>query len=375
MAKPKIVRIQDLLGLLNAHAPPVLAEEWDNVGLQVGDPAAEVRRVLVALDATEATVAAALAAGAEALVCHHPLLFRPLRQVSVADETGRIVTTALRGGLSILAAHTNLDRAADGLNDWLAARLGLQATTPLEAPEGLLFKLVVFVPASHEKVVTEALFAAGAGDVGGYDHCAFRSHGSGSFRPGAGTQPFVGQIGETTTVDEVRIETLVPKEALSRVVNRMLKAHPYEEVAYDLLPLANSRSDVGLGRIGCLPGATSLGEFSAMVKRALGTPYLRQVGDVGRHVEKVAVCGGSGASLLAAAARQGADVLVTGDVGYHDARRAESLGVALLDAGHFATEQIMIEGLAQRLAQQAAQRGLSLDIHPFVGETDPLQTV
>jgi len=375
MAKTRIARIQDLLGLLNAQAPPVLAEEWDNVGLQVGDLSAEVSRVLVSLDATEATVAAALAAGAEALVCHHPLLFRPLRQVSLADETGRIVAAALRGGLTILAAHTNLDRAADGLNDWLAVRLGLQAATPLEAPEGLLYKLVVFVPASHQEILAEALFDAGAGEVGVYDRCSFRSSGSGSFRPGVGAQPFIGQVGETTLVEEVRIETLVPKEALSRVVTRMLKAHPYEAVAYDLLPLANSRMDVGLGRIGCLPAATSLEEFTATVKTALGVSHLRRVGVATQRVKKIAVCGGSGASLLAAAARQGADVLVTGDVGYHDARRAESLGIALLDAGHFATEQIMVDGLAQRLAKRAKERGLAIEIHPFVGETDPLQTV
>jgi len=375
MAKTKIVRIQDLLGLLNALAPPVLAEEWDNVGLQVGDPSAVVSRVVVALDPTEAAVSAALAAQAEALICHHPLLFRPLRQVSLADETGRCVAAALRGNLAIIAAHTNLDRAADGLNDWLAARLGLQQTTPLETPEGLLYKLVVFVPAAHREAVAEALFAGGAGAIGAYDRCAFYADGRGSFRPGCGTQPFIGQVGETTVVDEVRLETIVPKEALSRVLNRMLKAHPYEEVAYDLVPLANSRSDVGLGRIGRLAAPMTLEDFGDSVKRALGTPYLRRVGDGGRPVTKVAVCGGSGASLLATAARQGADVLVTGDVGYHDARRAESLGIALLDAGHFATEQIMVDGLAGRLAESAQQRGLTLDIHPIAGEGDPLQVV
>jgi len=375
MAKTKIVRIQDLLGMVHALAPPVLAEEWDNVGLQVGDPNAEVQRVVVALDPTEAAVEAAVAANAGALVCHHPLLFRPLRQVSLADETGRCVAAALRHDLAIIAAHTNLDRAADGLNDWLATRLGLQQAVPLEAPEGLLFKLAVFVPADHREAVAEALFAAGAGSIGAYDRCGFFVEGTGSFRPGEGTQPFIGAIGETTLVDEVRLETVVPKEALSKVVARMLKAHPYEEVAYDLLPLTNSRSDVGLGRIGRLPAQTTLAAFSDEVKSALGVPHLRRVGDASRPVAKVAVCGGSGASLLAAAVRQGADVLVTGDVGYHDARRAESLGIALLDAGHFATERIMIDGLSGRLAALAQQRGLPLDIHPFTGESDPLQVV
>jgi dinuclear metal center YbgI/SA1388 family protein len=274
----------------------------------------------------------------------------------------------------VVCAHTNLDRGRNGLNDWLAARLGVADAKPL-AMGGELLKLVVFVPAGYENQVADALFAAGAGEVGRYDRCAFRSLGVGTFRPGPGTTPFIGREGETETVREVRLETVVPREAAGRTVERILKAHPYEEVAYDLVPLANRRSDVGLGRIGRLERTLTLGEFAAEVKKVLAVNSLRLVGDFGRKMGKVALCGGSGASLLAEAVRQGADVLVTGDVKYHEAQNAESQGIALIDAGHFATEHLMVAELSRVLRQEAERKGLSIVFHEMKGESDPFRMV
>jgi dinuclear metal center YbgI/SA1388 family protein len=374
MKKERIARIQDLVGLVHSLYPPALAEEWDNVGLQVGEAAAELKTVLVCLDPNEKALDAAVAAGAQAIVAHHPLLFRPLRSLTSADETGRFLFRAVRAGIAVLCAHTKLDRGRDGLNDWLAVRLGVAAGKPLAAG-GDLLKLVVFVPAGYESQVAEALFAAGAGEVGRYDRCAFRSSGTGTFRPGPGTAPFLGRGGETEAVRELRLETVLPREAANRAVERMLKAHPYEEVAYDLLPLANRRSDVGLGRIGRLERALTLEGFAARVKEALGVSTLRLVGDPGRQVAKIALCGGSGASLLADAVRQGADVLVTGDVKYHEARSAESQGIALIDAGHFATEQLMVAELSAVLRRAAEEKGLSIVFHEMKGESDPFRTI
>lgn len=374
MKKERIARIQDLVGLLHSLYPPALAEEWDNVGLQVGDAAAELKSVLICLDPTEKALDAAVEAGVQAIVAHHPLLFRPLRSLVPVDETGRVLFRAVREGVAILCAHTNLDRGRDGLNDWLAARLGVESTKPLAAG-GELLKLVVFVPTGYESPVAEALFAAGAGEVGNYDRCSFRSSGTGTFRPGPGTEPFLGRAGETEAVRELRLETVLPREAASRAVDRMLKAHPYEEVAYDLIPLANRRSDVGLGRIGRLARPVALEEFAGQVKELLGGSALRLVGDVGRKVTKVALCGGSGSSLLAEAVRQGADVLVTGDVKYHEARSAESQGIALIDAGHFATERLMVAGLATVLRRGAEKRGLPIVFNEMKGEEDPFRTV
>lgn len=374
MKKERSARIQDLVGLVHSLYPPALAEEWDNVGLQVGEAAAELKSVLVCLDPSERALDAAAAVNAQAIVAHHPLLFRPLRSLTAADETGRTLFRAVREGIAILCAHTNLDRGRAGLNDWLAERLGVAAARPL-APGGELLKLVVFVPAGYECQVADALFAAGAGEVGRYDRCAFRSAGTGTFRPGPGAAPFIGREGEAEAVRELRLETILPREAAGRAVERMLKTHPYEEVAYDLIPLANRRSDVGLGRIGRLERPLPLEEFAGRVKEALGASSLRLAGDVGRRVAKVALCGGSGASLLAEAVRQGADVLVTGDVKYHEARSAESQGIALIDAGHFATEHLMVPGLSAVLRREAEKKGLHVVFHEMKGESDPFRTI
>lgn len=375
MTKPRTARIQDLLGLLHGAYPTALAEEWDNVGLQVGDPTAVVERVLICLDPSEAALHAAVAADAQVLLSHHPLLFRPLRTLIPRDETGRLIWRAVREGIAVISAHTNLDRGRDGLNDWLAQRLGLEQALPLGAGESDLLKLVVFVPTGYEERVAEALFAAGAGQVGAYDHCAFRGRGTGSFRPGAGSDPFVGSVGQVERVAEIRLETILTRSLQQRVVERMLKAHPYEEVAYDLIPLANQRRDVGLGRIGRLAAATELGQFAASVRDALGASHVRLVGEPNRPVSKVAVCGGSGASMLAEAIRQGADVLVTGDVKYHEAKQAQFQGIGLIDAGHFHSEQLMVAGLAARLRQAANERGLAIEFREMTGEQDPFSVI
>lgn len=374
MKKERIARIQDLVGLVHSLYPPALAEEWDNVGLQVGEPAAELRNVLVCLDPGERALQAAIAVGAEAIVAHHPLLFRPLRSLTSTDETGRVVIGAVRAGIAILCAHTNLDRGRNGLNDWLAARLGVTEAKPL-APGGDLLKLVVFVPAGYENQVAEALFAAGAGEVGRYDRCSFRSYGTGTFRPGSGTSPFLGRTGVTEAAREIRLETILPRAAANRVVDKMIKAHPYEEVAYDLVPLANRRNDVGLGRIGRLEQSLTFAEFAIRVKDALAVNSLRLVGEPQGRIGKVALCGGSGSSLLAEAIRQGADVLVTGDVKYHEAQNAVSQGIALIDAGHFATEHLMVAELSAVLQREAEQKGLKLVFHEMKGESDPFRTI
>jgi len=376
VAKQKTARVTDVIGLLNQICPPSLAEDWDNVGLQVGDPQAEVTRLLVCLDAEEAALEKALECGVQLILSHHPLIFRPLKRLTPGDAGGRVLFRAIREGVAVASAHTNLDRAADGLNDWLAERLGVVNARPLETlPPGGLYKLVVYVPVGHEQEVMEALFAAGAGKIGAYDRCSFRVAGTGSFRGSDATQPFIGTPGAFEETAEVRLETIVPKALLGKVVARMLKAHPYEEVAHDLIPLANSPVDVGLGRIGQLEQELSLAEFAAQVKARLAVPALRLVGDLSRRIRKVAVCGGSGMSTYADAVRNGADCLVTGDVKFHEAQRARAEGVALIDAGHFATEQIMIDGLSRRLRTLLQDCQFDIEIFTMDTEKDPFNTI
>ena len=366
-------RIQDLVGLIHKLYAPELAEDWDNVGLQVGDPGRPLDRVMVALDPGLAAVEAARDAGAQALVTHHPLLFKPVKRLTPDDAVGKVLWTAVRDDVAIVSAHTNLDCAVDGLNSWLAEKMGVEQAVPLQTVAGDYLKLVVFVPVGHEEAVADALFSAGGGQIGAYDQCSFRSSGEGTFRPGPGTQPYIGAVGQREKTEEVRLETIIPKRKLLRVLEKMQKAHPYEEVAYDLLPLQNQVPGAGLGRIGKLAQQTTLGEFAARVKESLGCDHLRLIGADQMPVRKVALCGGSGAFLLQTAHRQGADVLVTGDVKYHEARQAEELGIALIDAGHFATEQLMIEQVTQSLQAAARQLNWGVAFEAYTGEEDPFR--
>ena len=366
-------RIQDLVGLIHRLYAPELAEDWDNVGLQVGDPGRALDRVMVALDPGLEAVEAARDAGAQALVTHHPLLFKPVKRLTPDDAVGKVLWAAVRDDVAIISAHTNLDCAVDGLNSWLAQKVGVEQAIPLQAVAGDYLKLVVFVPVGHEDAVADALFSAGGGQIGAYDQCSFRSSGEGTFRPGPGTQPYIGTVGQREKAEEIRLETIIPKRKLLRVLEKMQKAHPYEEVSYDLLPLQNQVPGAGLGRIGRLAQQASLGEFAARVKDFLGCDHLRLIGADQMPVRKVALCGGSGAFLLQTAHRQGADVLVTGDVKYHEARQAEELGIALIDAGHFATEQLMIEQVTQSLQAAARQLNWGVAFEAYTGEEDPFR--
>jgi dinuclear metal center YbgI/SA1388 family protein len=364
-------KVSDILGIINKIAPPVLAEPWDNVGLQVGDPTAAVTRIMVALDPVPAAVDQAISASCQLLVTHHPLVFTPLKRISTADQTGALLHRAIRHGLAVIALHTNYDVAAGGLNDLLADRLGLAGSRPLKVTtRDELVKLTVFVPATHREQVLSALFRHGGG-IGRYDQCSFRTAGEGTFRPLDGAEPFIGTVGSRETVAEERLELLLRRSAQGAAVKALLATHPYEEPAFDLVPLLNEGVPLGLGRIGELAGPVSLAEFAARVKECLGVSALRLTGDPTRQVRRVALCGGSGASLLHEAARQGAGVLVTGDVKYHDAREAEALNIALVDAGHFATERLMVAGVADRLRQELATRRLEAEVLPCTAETDP----
>ena len=376
MGVPKVPRLTDLIGLLNRLYPPQLAEEWDNCGLQVGDPDALVERVLICLDADCAALEEARRQQAQAVVSHHPLIFRPLNRLTPQEMPGRALFQAIRQGIAVVSAHTNLDRAADGLNDWFAARLALKGVTPLETtPPGQFYKLVVYVPEGYEEQVMAAIFQAGGGRIGDYDQCSFRVRGLGTFRGSEHSDPFIGTPGSREEAEEYRLETIVPESLLGKVIRRVERAHPYEEVAYDLLPLANRASDVGLGRIGELDAEQSLDAFAEQVRSALEAPALRLVGDGAQPIRRVAVCGGSGMAVYGEARRRGADCLVTGDVKYHEAQRARDDGLALIDAGHFATERLMVPEVARRLRAVCAEQGFDVTVSELAGESDPFITI
>jgi dinuclear metal center YbgI/SA1388 family protein len=374
LCRMKTPKLSDILGIINKISPTSLAETWDNPGLQVGDPLAEVSSIMVALDATPAVVESALRDNCQLLVTHHPLIFKPQKSISTATPQGRIIHAAIRGGLGIISMHTNYDIAWGGLNDVLSGYLGLTGCAPLQITGTQeLLKLVVFVPEGHLDLLRAALLPH-AESLGAYRDCSFSAAGEGTFTPLAGATPYIGAIGTLEKTPEYRLELLLDRARLPQALKSLRAVHPYEEPAYDIYPLNNAGKESGLGRTGHLAEATSLQEYAARVALQLDAPGTRYVGAPAAKVKKVALCSGSGVSVMRSAARAGADVLVTGDVKYHEARDAEDLGIALIDAGHFSTEIIMAAAVRERLQQTLAETGFDgCRVVACTAETDPFR--
>lgn len=346
------------VGTVAAHieelAPVSWAEQWDNVGLQVGDPEAAVSRILVALELTGSVIEEAIQTQADLVVVHHPPIFRPLKALRFDTAGGRRIQRLIQHGIALYAAHTNLDQAKGMTNDSLAAAAGLTQHEVIQrVGEERYLKLVVFVPRGHEDAVLDALAREGAGHIGNYSHCTFQGRGTGTFLPQEGTHPFIGRQGNLERADEIRLETIIPESKAPRALRAMMQAHPYEEVAYDLYPLANPGRVRGHGRIGRLEQPTTLSALVERLKVQLATPHVRVVGDLNRRISTVAVGAGAGSSLIGPASRRGAEVLITGDVGYHDAQDAVDLGLAVIDVGHYNSEVIAVRALAAYLRDTA----------------------
>ena len=339
--------VGDVTQWMNAQVPECFADEWDNVGLQVGSKRNPLRGIAVALEAS-AAVLDRLPASVNLLITHHPLIFEPLRRLGDHPVETR-VRHLIREEISLYCAHTNLDRMDWGPSGQWAKHLALQGIRPLEAWSDLA-KVVVFVPRTHVHSVRQAMGDAGAGELGEYSHCAFFLEGTGSFLPGANANPFIGTPGRVEEVAEARLESVVPRSLLSTVLNAIQQAHPYEEVAYDVYPLDNSRNDVGMGRIGDLPESVSVHDLLGVLKqRVPSVQPIRHTGDGKGRVQRVAVCGGRGEKLGSVALAMGADVLITGDVTYHVAQDLADRGLAVVDLGHVQSERLIVRPLAAQL--------------------------
>lgn len=354
------------LEMLHARYPPAQAASWDNPGLQVGDPAWPVERVLVTLDVTPAVLAEAAREPGTFVIAHHPVLFRPLTRLTPDTAAGRLALEAASGRIAVAAAHTNLDVTDDGAdtNHPVVTALGLEDVEPLtvELREGARLKLVTFVPPEAVAAVLDALSAAGAGRIGDYERCSFRVEGTGTFRAMEGSDPYSGPgIGEDAEEEELRIELELPRRRAGAVVTALRQAHPYEEVAFDLYPLLDG-APLGFGRVGTLPAPATLAEVAATIRAGLPAPHLRYAGEPEQPVRRVAIVGGAGDSLLEAARASGADVYVTGDLRHHVTLDALTLGFALIDAGHHATEVAAMPAFRTRLERSARDRGLSAPV-------------
>ena len=347
-----MIRVQEIQKAVEGIAPASLAEDWDNVGLQVGDPSARVTRVLVALTPLPEVFEEAEEIGADFLLFHHPLIFRPLKSVDTGCYPGDLVARAIGGNLAVHAAHTNYDAAPGGVSVALAEALGLRGPLEVVVPRGSAKKIVVFVPEEDADAVADALSRAGAGRIGDYTRCTFRSPGTGTFFGGEGTAPYAGEGGRLEKVSELRLETVVPDHLVYGAVAAIRASHPYEEPAFDVYPVDGRPDGCGYGRVGRLAEPLPPEGLAGYVSDALDFP-VRLVSDPapGRPVERVAVLGGSGGSFIREAAASGADAYVTGDLSYHDTLLAESLGMAAVDAGHAGTELPSLAPLARRLGE------------------------
>jgi dinuclear metal center YbgI/SA1388 family protein len=343
-----MVYVRDIMAALEEYAPVALQMSYDNSGLQVGRPDQEVHSVLLAVDLTSEVLQEAVHEGAGMVVVHHPLLFHGLKRLTGSTPTELMVEEAIRCGVAVYAAHTNMDVTSNGVSWALARRLGLDGLCPLSPASIPLLKLVVFVPPAHLPLLRQALFDAGCGHIGRYDQCSFQSAGSGNFRGQADTRPFAGAPGVFHEEPEMRLETVFPAFLSGQVIAALKAVHPYEEPAFDLYPLENAHSLWGSGVLGRLPEPISEQEFLLRVRQVCGTPVLRHSGLSGEPVRTIAVCGGSGSELIRQAATAGADMYVTADLKYHDfsslpPSRGTRRPMVVVDAGHFETEQFTKE--------------------------------
>lgn len=363
--------VKQIVEIIEELAPKSLAMPGDPTGLQCGDLRQEVKRIMFSLDASLETVDQAVEAKADLLVTHHPLLFEPVNVSNVGRPENRALIRAFREGLTVYSAHTNLDASPWGINASFAELLGLNEQKFLQECVGdSYYKVVVFVPEEHLENVRSAAFEAGGGQIGQYSGCSFSVEGEGTFHPGDGTLPAKGQPGRNEKVREVRLEINVPSRALGAVLTSVREAHPYEVPAIDVYPAKDGTQAGGFGITGVLPRSMTAGQVASMLGSLLKTGPLRLVGKKGTRVRMVALCAGSGASLLDAAVQSGAHLFITGDMKYHEARKAEDAGIVVLDAGHFAPEKFGFSRFGKLLEDMFVRSGAAVEVL-FAREKDP----
>ena len=340
------MKVKNLLNNLDKIAPFFLQESFDNSGIQFADLDAPITKILLSLDVTQDVLDEALENKTNLIITHHPLLFSPLKQIT--KQKNPLLFKIITNKINLLAMHTNYDLAENGLNDYVANLLGIKKITPLQSSSEKIFKFAVYVPVQHADKVSQAIFEAGAGKIGKYIETSFNISGKGTFKPLEGTNPFIGKIGEKEEVQEIKIETVVTERDLDSVVQVMKDNHPYEEPAYDVYEL-KTKPSYGIGIFGEIDKEVEISKFSLEVKNKLQAHYTRLIKSNEQKIKKVALCTGSGGSLLEQVNNKNADLYITGDIAYHTALRAKELGLNVLDVEHFDTEKFFVEALYNQL--------------------------
>lgn len=345
------MHIATIIAHLESIAPSSLQEGYDNAGLLTGDPAWECTGILCTLDATEAVVKEAASRGCNLIVAHHPIIFGGLKKINGKNYVERTVIAAIKQDIAIYAIHTNLDHVLAGVNGMMADKLGLVKRQILAPQAATLKKLYTFVPLAQATLVRDAVFAAGGGHIGQYSDCSFGVEGAGTFKGGAGTNPFVGQPGQLHEEREVKLEIIFPAWQQGAVIKALMATHPYEEVAYDVVELANNHPGIGAGLVGELPDLMEEKAFLTLLKEQFGLRVIRHTPLLDKPVRKVALCGGAGSFLVSRALGAGADFYVTGDMKYHEFFDANDRMV-IADIGHYESEQFTTDLLVRVLLEK-----------------------
>ena len=336
------MKLKEITDCIEQIAPLAYQESYDNSGLICGNPDMDITAALICIDSTEEVIDEAIAKGCNLVIAHHPIVFSGIKKFTGKNYVERTLIKAIKNDIAIYSAHTNLDNVYNGVNAKIAEKLGLSDCSVLLPKTGLLKKLIVFCPEAAAEKVRKALFEAGAGHIGNYDECSFNSHGTGTFKAGAGSNPFVGTVGTQHQEQEVKIETIYPAHLESTLLKVLFNTHPYEEVAYDCIALSNKNERIGSGMIGELATETDAMAFLTHLKKVMKAGGIRYTPLNNKKIKKVAVCGGSGSFLLEEAIKKGADVFVTADFKYHQFFDAESR-IVIADIGHYESEQYTTE--------------------------------
>jgi dinuclear metal center YbgI/SA1388 family protein len=365
------MKCKDVIKYLEEWIPKAIAWDKDNVGLQIGTDERKIKNILLSLDLNQNVIDQAYKKNCNFIITHHPLLFNPLAKIDTgSDRTSKLVEKLIKNNVTLYSAHTNLDYAKDGVSFRLAKRLDLNNTKFLVNLSGNQFKLAVFVPEESIEMVSNAIHQAGAGKIGDYSNCSFRTKGTGTFKGSGTTTPAVGARGKQESVDELKLEVVVDSWKIYKVLNALKSSHPYEEVAYDLYPLNNENINYGMGAVGELKNSMNTKEFLNHVSKSLKVRNLRYTNGKKGNIKRVAVCGGSCSDLMDQACNSGADAFITSDVKYHSFQEAEGK-ILFIDAGHYETEIHSLDEVQKKL-NRFLMKEAKIKVYKYRGSTNPI---
>ena len=349
------MKIKEIAQAVEEIAPLGLAQDWDNVGLLVGNPAKNIKNILLTIDTTQAVVAEAKARKVDLILAYHPIIWDGLKRITADGETAHIYEL-IKAGISVFCIHTALDVAAGGVNDALADILGIENAKPIgdfvTDPAGPQYKIITFVTEADVNKVAKALYEAGAGAIGNYSHCGFKSDGIGSFKPLKGSNPTIGKRGKVESVNEIKLETVVSSDKVAGVIAALRKSHPYETPAFDVFQHCDIENKIGLGRIGTLKKPLSMQKAIANIKIATGCKAVGIVGPQRRIIKKAAVCAGSCGKIINSVIAQGCDLYLTGELKHHQALAAQEAGMTCICLSHTVSERFALKNLAKQLKKR-----------------------